>query len=72
MVNLAIEGLLTERYGLSVWQSVKDRAAPGIDRFLTMEQYPEEVTQGRVTAAAEITGRPMDEILNAIGEYFTG
>jgi len=72
MVNLAIEGLLTERYGHSVWQAVKDRAAPGIDRFLTMEQYPEEVTQGLVAAAAEITGRPMDEMLNELGEYFTG
>jgi hypothetical protein len=72
MVNLAIEGLLTERYGPSVWQTVKDRAAPGIDRFLTMEQYPEEVTQGLVAAAAEITGRPMDEMLNELGEYFTG
>jgi len=40
MVNLAIEGLLTERYGHSVWQTVKDRTAPGIDRFLTMEKYP--------------------------------
>jgi hypothetical protein len=72
MVNLAIEGLLTERYGHSVWQTVKDRAAPGIDRFLTMEQYPEEVTQGLVAAAAEITGWPIDELLNELGEYFTG
>jgi len=72
MVNLAIEGYLTERYGDSVWQTVKDKAAPGIDRFLTMEQYPEEVTQGLVAAAAEITGRPMDEMLNELGEYFTG
>jgi hypothetical protein len=72
MVNLAIEGLLTERYGQSVWQTVKDKAAPGIDCFLTMEQYLEEVTQGLVVAAAEITGRPMDEMLNELGEYFTG
>src|SRR3972149_7305550 len=72
MVNLAIEGLLIERYGQSVWQTVKDKAAPGIDRFLTMEQYPEEVTQGLVAAAAEITGRPTDELLNELGEYFTG
>jgi len=48
MVNLAIEGLLTERFGHSVWQTIKDRVTPGIDRFLTMEQYPQEVTHALV------------------------
>ena len=71
MVNLAIEGLLTERYGHSVWQTIKDRAAPGIDRFLTMEQYPDEVIQGLVAAAAEITGYAQrsghGELLDIIG-----
>jgi hypothetical protein len=72
MINLATEGLLTEHYDLSVWQAIKDRAAPGIHRFLTMEQYPDELTEGPVAAAAEVTGRPLEEILDEIGEYSTG
>ena len=30
------------------------------------------MTKGLVEAAAEITGRPLDELLNELGEYFTG
>jgi hypothetical protein len=33
MVNLAIEGLLTERYGHSVWHAVRDRATPASTAF---------------------------------------
>jgi hypothetical protein len=72
MVNLAIQGFLTERYGQAVWETVKQQVAPDLDHFLTMEQYPEEVTQGLVAAAAEITEKPMHELLDDIGEYFTG
>ena len=75
MVNLAIEGLLTERYGHSVWQTVKDRAAPGIDRFQTMEQYPEEVTQGLVAAALLLVqrcGRPLSHPALSVGAERSG
>jgi hypothetical protein len=72
MVNLALEGFLAERYGPSVWQTVKQRAAPDIDRFLTMEQYPDELTAGLMGAAAEITGTPADQMADEFGDYFVG
>jgi Haem-NO-binding len=70
MVNLAIQEFIAQRYGDAVWQQVKQQAAPDIGHFLTMEQYPEEVTLNMVTAAADLTGDETTEMLEAIGEYF--
>jgi len=72
MVNLAIEEFLTERFGPSVWQEVKARAAPEIERFLNMEQYPDELTNRLMGAAVEITGTPPDQISDEFGDYFVG
>jgi hypothetical protein len=70
MVNLAIQGFISERYGDSAWEEVKARAAPAIAQFLTMEQYPDELTQGLMMAASEITGDSMQDFMDSIGEYF--
>jgi hypothetical protein len=72
MVNLAIQGFVSERYGETVWHEVKDRVAPDIDHFLTMEQYPDELTQGLMMAASEISGDSMPVLMDRIGAYFVG
>jgi hypothetical protein len=70
MVNLAIQGFIAEHYGEAVWQEVKARAAPSFEQFLTMEQYPDEVTQGMMGAASEISGVSMPVLMDRLGEYF--
>jgi hypothetical protein len=70
MINHAIQEFLVQRYGDAVWQQVKRRAAPDISDFLTMEQYPDEVTVNMVGIAAELTGDETAEVLDAIGEYW--
>lgn len=70
MVNLAIQEFIAQRYGDEVWRQVKERAAPDISHFLTMEQYPDEVTSDMVNAAADLTGDEAKEILEAMGEYW--
>jgi hypothetical protein len=72
MVNMAVEEFLTDRYGSTVWQAVKDRAAPEVDHFLTMEQYPDELTDRLMGAAVEVTGATPDQISEAFGDYFVG
>lgn len=72
MVNLAIQGFIIEEYGEAVWQEVKARAAPSIEQFLTMEQYPDEVTQGLMMAASEISGDGMPLLMDRVGEFFVG
>lgn len=70
MVNLAIQEFISQRYGVSVWQRVKERAAPEIDHFLTMEQYPDDVTMNMVLTAVELTGEDASPMLEVIGEYW--
>lgn len=69
-MNLAIQEYVTLQYGDAVWQQVKDRAAPEIDHFLTMEQYSDEVTLNLVNAAAELTGDALPQLLDSIGEHW--
>lgn len=70
MVNLAIQGFIEDRYGEEIWQQVKQQAAPEIDVFLTMEQYPDEITMAMVDAAIDLTGDDSPEMLESIGEYW--
>jgi hypothetical protein len=70
MMNLAIQEFIAQRYGDAVWQQIKQQAAPEIDHFLTMEQYPDEVTRDLVDTAAELTGDEATEILDAMGEFW--
>jgi len=70
MVNLAIQEFISQRFGDPVWQDIKKRAAPDISHFLTMEQYPDDVTVGMVNVAAEITGEVLPSLLDAIGEFW--
>jgi len=72
MVNLAIQEMFTKRFGETVWQEIKERAAPGIDHFLTMEQYPDDVTQGMMMTASEISGDSIMALMEDVGEYFVG
>lgn len=70
MVNMAIQEFITRRYGDAIWEQVKQRAAPDISHFLTMEQHPDEVTLNMVKTAADLAGVEPDEVLEAIGEYW--
>jgi hypothetical protein len=70
MVNLAIQEFLSKRYGESVWEEVRDRAAPDIDHFLTMEQYPDDVTKGMMMIASDICGESIPALMDAVGEYW--
>ncbi len=70
MVNLALHEFISRRYGEAVWQEVKQRAAPGVDHFLTMEQYPDDLIQALMVTASEICGMEITEVMDAIGEYW--
>jgi hypothetical protein len=44
MVNQALEALVTERFGPETWAIVRQRAGIVDPAFITMKQYPDEVT----------------------------
>lgn len=70
LVNKAIEGLVRERFGEKTWEEVKRKAGIDAEVFVSMEQYPDDVTYKLVAAASEVLETPAEDILKAFGEYW--
>ena len=70
LVNKAIEGLVRDRFGEETWEEVKDKAGIDADVFVSMGQYPDDVTYKLVAAASEVLQTPAEDILKAFGEYW--
>ena len=70
MINIAIQDMITDRYGKMKWESVKSSMSGQIDDFVTMDSYPDELTYSIVGKASELL--PMDPqlLLEDIGEYW--
>lgn len=70
MVNKAVQGLITSRFGEDAWQRVKARAKVEDEIFLSNESYPDSVTYDLVAAASEELKLPAEQVLHAFGEYW--
>ncbi|MCU0430093.1 MAG: heme NO-binding domain-containing protein [Cytophagaceae bacterium] len=70
IVNKAIEGLVTENFGVEKWIEIKALSNIQEERFLSHEQYDDSVTFGLATAAAEVLHLPIAKVLVAFGKYW--
>lgn len=71
MVNLAIQELLCRRYGTEIWENIRSQfSIPTEQVFLTVEQYPDELSTNILTAASGLIGRPLPQLLEELGEYW--
>ena len=70
LVNKAVQEMVTELHGDTVWQTILDRAGIDIDHFIGLESYPDEVTYKLVGAACEVLNAPAEAILESFGEYW--
>ena len=70
LVNKAIYDMVCDRFGEETWQKIKQKAEIGVDNFLSMEPYPDDLTHRLVKAASEILGLSPGEIMQAFGEYW--
>ncbi len=70
LVNRAIEQLVCEQLGEETWQEIKAKAAVGVDAFVGLEAYPDEVTYDLVGAASEVLKLPAEAILEEFGKYW--
>lgn len=70
IVNKAIEELLTREFGTDTWWRIAARAGVADVVFVSMDPYPDEVTYALVEAAAAETGRSVDDLLRAMGEFW--
>ncbi len=70
MVNQALEALVTERFGSETWAVVREKAGILDPAFITMKQYPDEVTYALAGALSEHLQAPLPDLLHAFGIYW--
>ena len=70
LVNKAVEDLVCTRFGAEAWEKIRARAGIGIDSFISMDPYPDDVTYKLVGAASEVLGLPPATVLEAFGEFW--
>lgn len=70
IVNRAIEELVIEKFGSEKWEEIKEKAGFRSEGFMTLKPYPDDLTFKLVFAASEILGIPVNDLLEAFGEYW--
>ena len=70
LVNKAIEELVVERFGPDKWEEIKTKSEVFESGFISTQSYPDELTFKLVGAASEVLLVPVDDLLEAFGEYW--
>ena len=70
LINKAVCGLLTERFGVDAWHRIRTRAGLPDKPFVSMEQYPDQSTFDLVAAATVELEISAEDILKAFGRYW--
>ena len=70
LVNKAVGDLVCTRFGEQAWEAIRARARIGVDSFISMDPYPDEVTYKLVGAASEVLGLSPEAVLDAFGEFW--
>jgi len=70
LVNRAIEQLVVSLKGESGWRGVCAHAGMAADGFVSMQAYDDEVTFRLVNSVSQRMGLPVDQVLEAFGEYW--
>ncbi|MFM1848555.1 MAG: hypothetical protein RL417_2029 [Pseudomonadota bacterium] len=71
LINKAVFGLVSERFGIDAWHRIRTRAGLPDEPFLSMEQYPDKSTFDLVAAATVELNIPAEDILKEFGKYWT-
>lgn len=70
LVNQAIQGLITENYGSSTWDIVRENAGVSETFFLSNQVYDDSITFNLAIEASKILNMTVDEVLRAFGKYW--
>jgi len=71
LVNKAVKEMVVTGLGEAMWEKIRAEADVD-DVFISMDQYPEEVTDKLVIAASTILGATPGNILKNFGHYWIG
>lgn len=70
MVNKAIVDMVHAQFGAEVWEKIQKAAEIDEDLFLSMSQYPDDVTFRLVSAASQVLKTPPEVVLQSFGRYW--
>jgi hypothetical protein len=70
LVNKAIQDMVCSHFGEEIWKEIKQKADVGVDVFISMEGYPDDITHRLVKAASVVLSLSTSEIMQAFGEFW--
>lgn len=70
IVNQAIQGLITDKYGADKWLEIKQRCSLSVDYFISNESYDDDITYDIIGIASEFLNVDANEILEEFGIYW--
>jgi hypothetical protein len=70
IVNQAIQGLITDKYGADKWLEIKQRCSLSVDYFISNEPYDDDITYDIIGIASEYLHIHSDIILEEFGVYW--
>ena len=69
LINRSIQNFVCDRFGQDVWENVTRAAGLDFNDFEAMLVYEDEVTPRILDAVANLTRRPLDDVMEDIGTY---
>ncbi len=70
IVNKAIQDLITAKFGMPVWETIKEKSGIEIDFFLSNEPYDDRITYQLAIAAADVVNMKVSDIFFSFGEWW--
>lgn len=70
LIHLSFRSFVRERLGNSVWEQVVKQRELTEEAFVSMSGYSDNITIGMISAAAHISGKNFNEILEQFGRYW--
>jgi len=71
LVNRAIEEMVCTHFSADAWEQIKQQAHVDNVHFLSMDQYPDQLTYDLVGAGHRVLGATPEQILEAFGRFWT-
>ena len=68
LLNKALESLVRAKHGDAAWDNVCKLAKLHIGTFVSMEQYPDDLTYRLIQASSEVLSIPTADLLFALGQ----
>jgi hypothetical protein len=70
LINQGLHDLAVQIGGERLWREVKSRADVGIEAFVGMDTYPDDITYRLVDATSAAIGMSPAEVLHAFGKHW--